>query len=57
MKARSVNLLKEMKSKVKHQIHMLIEKNIFIYGVIISTGYGVVSLQGFLIAFIGEVFV
>jgi F-type H+-transporting ATPase subunit alpha len=35
---------------------MLIEKNIFIYGVIISTGYGVVSLQGFLIAFIGEVF-
>ena len=26
------------------------------YGVIISTGYGVVSLQGFLIAFIGEVF-
>ena len=35
---------------------MLIEKNIFISGVIISTGYGVVSLQGFLIAFIGEVF-
>ena len=35
---------------------MLIEKNIFLYGVIISTGYGVVSLQGFLIAFIGEVF-
>ena len=34
----------------------LIEKNIFIYGVIISTGYGVVTLQGFLIAFIGEVF-
>ncbi len=26
------------------------------YGVIISTGYGVVSLEGFLIAFIGEVF-
>ena len=36
--------------------HLLIEKNLFIYGVIISTGYGVVSLQGFLIAFIGEVF-
>jgi F0F1-type ATP synthase alpha subunit len=35
---------------------MLIEKKIFIYGVIISTGYGVVTLQGFLIAFIGEVF-
>ena len=35
---------------------MLIEKNICIYGVIISTGYGVVTLQGFLIAFIGEVF-
>jgi F-type H+-transporting ATPase subunit alpha len=34
----------------------LIEKNILIYGVIISTGYGVVRLQGFLIAFIGEVF-
>jgi F-type H+-transporting ATPase subunit alpha len=34
----------------------LIEKNICIYGVIISTGYGVVTLQGFLIAFIGEVF-
>ena len=35
---------------------MLIEKKIFMYGVIISTGYGVVSLQGFFIAFIGEVF-
>ena len=35
---------------------MLIEKNIFIYGVIISTGYGTVQIQGFLIAFIGEVF-
>ena len=35
---------------------LLIEKKIFIYGVIISTGYGVVTLQGFLIAFIGEVF-
>ena len=35
---------------------MLIEKKMFVYGVIISTGYGVVTLQGFLIAFIGEVF-
>ena len=26
------------------------------YGVIVSTGYGVVTLQGFLITFIGEVF-
>lgn len=38
------------------QFMQLIEKNICIYGVIISTGYGVVTLQGFLIAFIGEVF-
>jgi len=35
---------------------MLIEKDIFISGVIISVGSGVVSLQGFLMAFIGEVF-
>ena len=35
---------------------MLIEKKIFSYGVIISTGYGVVTLQGLLIAFIGCVF-
>ena len=35
---------------------MLIEKNICIYGVIISTGYGVVTLEGLLIAFISEVF-
>ncbi len=36
---------------------MLIEKKMpNIYGVIISTGYGVVTFQGFLIAFIGEVF-
>ena len=35
---------------------VIIVKNICIYGVIISTGYGVVTLQGFLIAFIGEVF-
>ena len=34
----------------------LIEKNIFISGLIISTGYGVVTLQGFLIAFISELF-
>ena len=33
-----------------------IEKNILINGVIISSGAGVLSLQGFLIAFIGEVF-
>jgi len=35
---------------------MLIEKSIFIYGVIISVGYGVVTVQGFLMAFVGEVF-
>ena len=35
---------------------MLIEKKIFIYGVIISTGCAVVTLEGFLIAYIGEVF-
>ena len=33
-----------------------IEKNILIYGVIISIGYGVVTLEGLLIAFISEVF-
>ena len=36
--------------------NMLIEKNIFLYGVLISIGYGVVSFQGFFFAFIGEVF-
>jgi len=35
---------------------VLIEKKVCIYGVIISIGYGVVNLQGFFIAFIGEVF-
>jgi len=35
---------------------MLIEKDICIYGVIISVGSGVVTLQGFLCGFIGEVF-
>ena len=35
---------------------MLISQFLCIYGVIISTGVGVVTLQGFLIAFIGEVF-
>jgi len=35
---------------------MLIEKEIFVYGVIISIGSGVVTLQGFLMAFVGEVF-
>jgi len=35
---------------------MLIEKEIFIYGLIISIGSSVVTLQGFLMAFVGEVF-
>jgi len=35
---------------------LLIEKEIFVYGVIISVACGVVTLQGFLTAFIGEVF-
>jgi F-type H+-transporting ATPase subunit alpha len=35
---------------------MLIEKKIFVYGVIISIGSGVVTLQGFLMAFVAEVF-
>jgi F-type H+-transporting ATPase subunit alpha len=35
---------------------LLIEKKIFLYGLIISTGYSVLTLQGFLIGFIGEVF-
>jgi len=35
---------------------MLIEKDICVYGVIISIGSGVVTLQGFLMAFVGEVF-
>ena len=35
---------------------MLIPKNIFVYEVIISIGYAVVTLQGFLIAFLGEIF-
>jgi F-type H+-transporting ATPase subunit alpha len=38
------------------QNRMLIEKDICIYGVIISVGSGVVTLQGFLCGFIGEVF-
>ena len=33
---------------ILHALILLIEKNICIYGVIISTGYGVVTLQGFL---------
>ena len=33
-----------------------IEKNILVYGVIISVGYGVVTLEGLLIAFISEIF-
>ena len=43
-------------SSINRFINLFIEKNIFIYGVIISIGYGVVTLEGFLIAFIGEVF-
>ena len=35
---------------------MLIFKNIFVYEVIISIGYRVVTLQGFLIAFLSEPF-
>jgi len=35
---------------------LLIEKEIFVYGVIISVGCGVVTLEGFLMAFVGEVF-
>ena len=35
---------------------MLIFKNIFVYGIIISIGSGGVTLQGFLIAFLGELF-
>ena len=45
-----------MSSVFMHQFMKLIEKKIFITGVIISAGYGIVTLQGFLIAFIGEVF-
>ena len=44
------------KGEATHLIVKLIEKNILIYGVIISTGYGVVTLEGLLIAFISEVF-
>jgi len=39
---------------MKHQL--LIEKSVFSYGVIISVGCGVVTLQGFLMAFVGELF-
>eukprot|EP00933_Yihiella_yeosuensis_P003963 TRINITY_DN1075_c0_g1_i1.p1 TRINITY_DN1075_c0_g1~~TRINITY_DN1075_c0_g1_i1.p1 ORF type:complete len:486 (+),score=7.05 TRINITY_DN1075_c0_g1_i1:222-1679(+) len=35
---------------------MLIVKDIFVYGIIVSTGSGVVSLQGLVMAFVGEVF-
>jgi len=38
------------------QFMQLIEKDICVYGVIISIGSGVVTLQGFLMAFVGEVF-
>jgi len=35
---------------------VLIEKEIFVYGVIISVGCAVVTLQGFLMAYVGEIF-
>jgi F-type H+-transporting ATPase subunit alpha len=35
---------------------MFIEKDILTYGVVISVGSGVVTLQGFLMAFVGEIF-
>jgi F-type H+-transporting ATPase subunit alpha len=35
---------------------LLIEKEIFVYGVIISVGCAVVTLQGFLMAYVGEIF-
>ena len=35
---------------------MLIQKGLSTYGVTIAVGSGVVSIQGFLTAFIGEVF-
>jgi F-type H+-transporting ATPase subunit alpha len=35
---------------------VLIEKEIFIYGVIISVGCAVVTLEGFLMAYVGEIF-
>ena len=49
-------LIQSVTDMTSVQNRMLIEKNICIYGVIISTGYGVVTLQGFLCGFIGEVF-
>ena len=35
---------------------MFISKNIFVYGVLISIGSAIITLQGFLIAFLGELF-
>jgi len=35
---------------------LLVEKNILVNGVVISSGAGILSLQGFLMAFVGEVF-
>ena len=35
---------------------MFIEEDLCYYGVIISIGYGVITLEGFLIAFVGEIF-
>ena len=51
-----IQLIQSVTDMTSVQNRMLIEKNICIYGVIISTGYGVVTLQGFLCGFIGEVF-
>ena len=45
-----------VQAKIAKNLLVTIEKNILIYGVIISTGYGVVTLEGLLIAFISEVF-
>ena len=43
-------------SRIGKGYSILIEKKIFAYGLIISIGYSVVTLQGFLIGFVGEVF-
>ena len=43
-------------TKVKLRKVMLIQKGLSTYGVTIAVGSGVVSIQGFLTAFIGEVF-
>jgi len=45
-----------MSFSINRFINLFIEKDIFVYGVIISIGSGVVTLEGFLMAFVGEVF-